>query len=127
MSESPKKKTSASKNKKKNVKKEPAKKTIKVRKVLDLQIVFFDSETTYVCHPNGINLYHTWFLPKDGAYYNHVRYFKRALLELRTPTITHINHLAYRHGLVVSAVEKLPDLTDKIVKIVDTEPEADND
>lgn len=109
--------------KKKNTSTSRKKKTITVRQVDGLQIVFYDTETVYVCHRNGINLYHTWFLPKDGVYYEHIRYFRRALLELKEPTLTHINHLAYRHGLVISAVEKLPDLTGKTVKIVDKEPE----
>lgn len=112
--------------KKKKTSTSSKKKTITVRQIDGLQIVFYDTETTYVCHKNGINLYHTWFLPKDGVYYSHVRYFRRALMELKEQslTITHINHLAYRHGLVISAVEKLPDLTGKIVKIVDRKPEG---
>lgn len=121
-----KKQTARTKTKKTSApKKTETEKSIKVRQVNGLQIVFYDTETTYVCHSNGINLYHTWYLPKDGVYYSHIRYFRRALLELKAPTITHINHLAYRHGLVISAVEHLPDLTEKVVKIIDREPEED--
>ena len=98
-------------------------KPVKVRHVNGLQIVFYDTETTYIIHKTGINIYHTWFLKKDGIYYEHIRYFRRALMELREPTITHINHLAYRHGLVVQACEKIPDFKGREVKIIDSEPE----
>ena len=115
----------AKKKPKKKTKTKPKKeeKPVKVRHVNGLQIVFYDTETTYIIHKTGINIYHTWFLKKDGIYYEHIRYFRRALMELREPTITHINHLAYRHGLVVQACEKIPDFKGREVKIIDTDPE----
>lgn len=115
----PKKKPST-KTKKKPVPKEDS--TIRVRHVDDLQIYFYDKDAIYICHPNGINLYHTWYLPRDGVYYDHIRYFRMALMELKHPTLTHINHLAYRHGLVIQGKEKLPDFGDRVVKIVDVKP-----
>lgn len=112
-----------SKNQEDSKNSKKTKKVLKIRQVDEFKIIFYDNETIYICHKNGINLYHTWFLKKNGVYYRHVRYFRRALLELSHPTITHINHLAYRHGIVISAVEKLPDLSNRVIKIIDEEQE----
>lgn len=69
-----------------------------VRKIDDMEIIFWDKYSVYVERPNCRYIFHRWYTPKGS--YGEWRKFRQLLLHRRYLDFRDVFELADRHGVL---------------------------
>lgn len=86
---------------------------IRIKKVGELTIVFYDAKRIYVQKKNGNwTLFHRWGAPR-GFYGSSWKYFRKLLMREKTITFEHCYRLAFRYDIGFLANVEAPDLEGK--------------
>lgn len=85
-------------------------KAVMVRRVNDLEIVFYNRETIYVGNMGKWYIFHRWFAPR-GSYNGGWRQFRHLLLYEKGLDLTHCYRLAFLHDIQAQIAGAPPDLS----------------
>lgn len=85
---------------------------IRVKKVGDLTIVFYDEKRIYIQKNGNWTLFHRWGAPL-GFYGRSWKHFRKLLIRETTITYEHCFHLAFRYDIGFLSNVDAPDLEGK--------------